>query len=145
MKLNTASQVISFARQLEEDGADFYKSLAKKFPENSEILLGFAAENKKGFSRIERAYYGVISDAIEGTFTFDIETDDYAFEYDNTRKMTFKDALKIALDLENKNCAFYSKAAEQSKSLLAEVPRSFLTMAKLKDERRQKLKALLER
>ena len=68
MKLNTASQVISFARQLEEEGDELYKSLAKQHPENSEILLDIARENKKGFARVERAYYGVISDAIEGCF-----------------------------------------------------------------------------
>lgn len=144
MGLNTASQVISFARQLEEDGAEFYKSLAKRFPENSELLLGLAAENKKGFSRIERAYYGVISDAIEGTFTFDIETERYAFKYDDTKKASFKDTLSAALEMENMNSAFYSKAAEQSKSLLADVPRAFLTMVKLKEERREKLSILLK-
>ncbi len=143
MRLNTASQVISFARQLEEDGAEFYKSLAKRYPENSETLLGFAAENKKGFSRIERAYYGVISDAIEGTFTFDIDTDEYTFKYDDIKKMTFKDAVNTALNMENKNHSFYAKAAEQSRSLLAEVPRSLLTMAGLKDQRQQTLSELL--
>ena len=80
MKINTASQVISFARQLEEEGASFYEAAAKRYTENSDMLLGLARENRKNIKRVERAYYGGISDAIEGGFAFDIDPAEYTSE-----------------------------------------------------------------
>lgn len=142
MKLNTTSQVISFARKLEEDGAGFYESVAKRYPEDSDILLGFARENKKNITRVERAYYSVISDAIEGCFTFDLDPEEYAIKPDDVQNTAYSSNLNMAIEMEDKTARFYDVAAEQSKSLLADIPRVFSTMARLRDDRRQKLAAL---
>src|SRR4030042_2631152 len=80
MRLNTASQVISLARKLEEDGARFYEILAQRDGVNREMLLSFAKENKKNIAQVEMAYYGVITDAIEGCFAFDMDPDEYTTE-----------------------------------------------------------------
>src|SRR4030067_3795537 len=135
MKFNTASQVISFARKLEEDGIDFYESMAKRYTEDSDILLGFARENKKNITRVERAYYGVISDAIEGCFTFDLDPEEFAIKPEDLQHPAGSNSINTAIEMESQTARFYDKAAEQSKSLLADVPRAFSTMVKLREDR----------
>jgi rubrerythrin len=143
MKLNTASQVISFSRKLEEDGVSFYESLARQYTRDSEVLLGFARENRKNIMRVERAYYGAITDALEGTFAFDINPDEYAIEADAPQNVAYTDVISIANEMERKTAGFYNQAAEQAKSLLVDIPRVFLTMSRLRDDRQQKLADLL--
>ncbi len=141
MELNTASQVISFARQLEEEGVSFYEAAAKRYRENSDILLGFARENRKNITRVERAYYSVITDAIEGCFTFDIDPEEYTSKASDLQNLSYDDAIKTAIEMEGKTAGFYEKAAEQSKSLLADVPRVLAAVSRLRNERREKLGA----
>ena len=70
MESPTASAVIDFAVKLEEDSAGYYRRLAEKYDENSEIFMLFSKENGKNKTAVQRAYYGVISDALEGCFAF---------------------------------------------------------------------------
>ncbi len=143
MKLSTAAAVISFAKKLEEDGAKFYEELAERYTEDGEILLSLAKENKRNIVQIERTYYGVITDAIEGCFAFDINPEEYMFRTDLVQDISYADNLSKAVEMEDKVIKFYSDAAEQSKSLLADVPRVFTMVAKKRDNRRSKLKALI--
>jgi len=143
MKLNTASEVISFARQLEEDSARFYEGLARQDIKDGETLLSFARENRKNIVQIERAYYGVITDAIEGCFAFDINQDEYAFKTELPQEANYSEALDRAIEMEENIKKFYSDAAEQSKSLMADVPRAFVMIAKKRDSRISMLKSLL--
>jgi rubrerythrin len=140
MELNTASAVISFARKLEEDGIKLYEGLAQKYPQDREALLAFARENKRNVVQVERAYYGVISDAIEGCFSFKIDPEQYRFETELGEDVSYSDALSQAINMEDRTIKFYSDAAEQSKSLLADVPRIFTMVAKKRGERLSKLK-----
>jgi rubrerythrin len=139
MKLNTASQVISLARKLEEDGADLYESVAGQYPKDRDVLLGFAKENKKNITRVERAYYSAITDALEGGFAFDLDPDDYEIKPDVSRNMAYADIINTAIKMEEKTARFYDKAAEQAKPLMADVPRAFSNMARLRNDRREKL------
>jgi rubrerythrin len=141
VRLNTASQVISLARKLEEDGARFYEILAEHYDANREILLSFAKENKKSIAQVEMAYYGVITDAMEGCFAFDMDPGEYMMESRLAEAATWADALKPAIEMEERTLRFYAGAAEQSKSLLADVSRAFSTSAKKRGERLQRLKA----
>jgi rubrerythrin len=140
MELNTASAVISFARKLEEDGIKLYEGLAQKYPQDREALLAFARENKRNVVQVERAYYGVISDAIEGCFSFKIDPEQYRFETELGEDVSYSDALRQAINMEDRTIKFYSDAAKQSKSLLADVPRIFTMVAKKRGERLSKLK-----
>ena len=145
MRLNTASQVISLARKLEEDGACFYEILARCDGVNQEMWLTFAKENKKSIAQVEMAYYGVITDAIEGCFAFDMDPDEYTTEARLAEGATRADALRQAIEMEERTLRFYSVAAAQSKSLLADVPRIFSISAKKRGERLQRLKAASEK
>jgi hypothetical protein len=94
--------------------------------------------------RITSMYYklrGHITDAIESGFAFDLESDDYTLEteLDNA---SYSEALSKAIKMEAKIRKFYSDAAEQSKSLLADVPANFVTIAKKRINRGLKLESL---
>ena len=145
MGLNTAAAAISFAKKLEEDSAKFYEDLSRRYAKDEDVFLSFIKENSKNIVQIERAYYEVISDAIEGCFAFDINPDEYTFETALPDKVGYSDALDRAIEIEEKIMKFYSDAAEQSKSLLADVPRAFVMVAKKRSSRRLKLRSLLDK
>ena len=144
MQLNTSASVISFAKQLEADSAAFYEKVAEKYPRAKEIFLTFSKENSKYTTMIERAYYGVITDALEGCFAFSVETDKYGFGKEPAKGPGFADALNQAIDMEEKLISFYIDAAEQSKAFMADVPRTFLIVAKKRKDRRDKLRTLVK-
>jgi ketopantoate reductase len=66
MSINTCSGAISLSRELENESAKFYQELSTKFEKDKDLFLTLAKENDKFVKQIERAYYGVITDAIEG-------------------------------------------------------------------------------
>jgi len=78
MKLTTASQVVRFAKEMEDKIEVFYKNLAEKYKEQSEIFSSFAKESRKNKTVIQRTYQGVVSDALETGYSFDeFVVDDY--------------------------------------------------------------------
>ncbi len=139
MELNTASEVVSLAKKLEENSAKYYEDLAQRYIKDRETWLSFARANRKNVVQIERAYYGVITDAIEGCFSFKINPEEYAFEAGLTENWEYSDALNEAAEMEGKIVKFYSDAAEQSKLLLADIPRVFTMVAKKRSDRKAKL------
>ena len=142
MRLNTASEVISLSKEMETAGSKFYQELANAYPEGREKFLDFAKENEKFIKQIERAYYSVISDALEGGFAFDLEPEAYRLQLDGTQNLTIKEKLKLARELENKIVAFYEDAAEQSMSLMADVPKAFKMVVKKRSRRQEMIKAM---
>jgi hypothetical protein len=142
MKLQTASSVISLAKELENKAAGFYEDLAARYAGGKDSFLAFAAENKKYIVQIERAYYGVITDAIEGCFAFDLDADNYAVVMTLAGDAGQAEAVKQATMLEETMIRFYTDAAEQSQSLMADVPRAFMLIVKKRKDRLAKLEAL---
>ncbi|MFC1864577.1 hypothetical protein ACFLYG_01960 [Chloroflexota bacterium] len=143
MRLHTASEVISFAKKLENESANLYQDLSRRYVKDEDVFISFAKENEKNAVQIQRVYYGVISDAIEGCFAFDVESDEYTFEAVLAQDASYSDALDKALSIEEKIIRFYSDAATQSDSLMADVPRAFKLVAKKRGNRRAKLESLL--
>jgi len=144
MGISTCSEAISLSRELENESAKFYQELSKRFEKDKDLFLTFAKENAKYVTQIQRAYYGVITDAIEGCFAFDLNPEDYQVKTTPSKDASYPDALKEALAMEEKILKFYGVAAEQSKHLMADVPRNFTLVAKKRNERLPKLKALLD-
>ena len=145
MELRTTAEVISFAKRLEDESAKFYQDLSQKYSADGDIFLSFATENQKNIVIIERAYYGVITDAIEGCFAFNVNPDEYTLKIDLAENASYADAVNRAIEIEIKMVKFYSDAAEQSKSLMADVPRTFTIVAKKKKNRESKLRSLLNK
>lgn len=141
--INTCSEAISLARNLEKDSAGFYKSLAERKADNRDLFLSFAEENEKYIKQIERAYYGVISDALEGGFAFSLDPEKYSLETGLSGDATFEEAIQCAMKIEEKIVEFYNVAAEQSKSLMADIPRAFKLVVKKRHKRQSTLKSFI--
>ena len=141
MIIHTMSEGMTLAHKLENDGVAFYEALAKKYPADAETFQAFAGQNKKNVEQIDRAYYGVITDALEGGYALNLEADGYALKTDIPAKIA--EALKQALAIEEKTVDFYLKAAEQSRALMADVPRNFLLIAKKRESRKAKLQEMM--
>lgn len=141
MKLCTTSETISFAKDLEEKSGLFYEALAERYDEAKD-LSSYKEENRKFSIQIQRAYQSVISDAIEGCFAFQVESDDFTIKTDLPEDMSFADAVKQALAVEEKIIDFYNTAADQSMSLMADIPRNFKLVVKKRSKRLDKIKAL---
>jgi rubrerythrin len=139
MKIQTASATISLARELEESSAKFYEALAERFPEGKDAFLTYARENRKNIVNTERAYYGVISDALEGNYAFNLDSDSYVIKTELAPGAGYGQALAAARELEKIIIKFYNNAVEQSKSLMADVPRAFGLISRKKQERLAKL------
>jgi len=144
MQSPTASEVISFAVKLEEDSDNFYEELARRWANDRETWNSFSAQNRKNKTAIQRAYYGVISDALEGCFAFaELDTDNYPINTELPLELGYAESLSKAIEMENIITAFYLDAARASKSLLADVPIAFERIARKRNERQIKLNELL--
>jgi len=143
MNLQTTSETLSFIRELEEKAAKFYEDLAGRFFENKEDFLSFAKENRKCNKQIQMAYQSVITDAIEGCYAFNLESENYTFETDLPDSASLADAATKALAIEEKILDCYNVAADQSMSLMADVPRNFKIVAKKRKNRIPKLQSLV--
>ena len=143
MIIHTASEGITLSRKLETESAEFYEKLAERYKQGTEVFQSFAGENKKNIDQIDRAYYGVITDAIEGGYAFNIETDDYSLPTTIKDGTEYTDVLNQAIEVEKAIVRFYTDAAEQSKPLLADVPRAFALVTRKRGKRLEKLGSLL--
>ena len=65
MRLQTASETISFLRELETRSASFYQSLAGKYAGQEAFFAGIAKENTKNIGNVQRTYFSIITDALE--------------------------------------------------------------------------------
>ncbi|MFC1494066.1 hypothetical protein ACFL6W_02195 [Thermodesulfobacteriota bacterium] len=140
--LNTCSEAISLARELEKTSAEFYKGIAERFTDNRDLFLSFAQENEKYIKQVERAYYGVISDALEGCFAFSLNPGDFSLETGLAENAALSEAIQCAMKIEDNIIEFYNIAAEQSKSLMADVPRAFKLVVKKRRKRQSTLTSL---
>ena len=141
MKLCTTSETISFSRELEEKCGEYYESMSRKFDEAKDFSR-YKEENFKFAMQIQRAYQSVITDAIEGCFAFSLESDDYTIDTELPEGLNFREALKKAIGLEERLAAFYDTAAEQSMSLMADIPRNFKIVNRKRKNRIDQLKSI---
>ncbi|MFH0786906.1 MAG: hypothetical protein V2B13_04730 [Pseudomonadota bacterium] len=142
MQLCTTSETISFGRMLEESSALFYQDLLQKYPE-AKALAAFPEENRKFVIQIQRAYQSVITDAIEGCYAFQLESDLYGIDTTLSASASWTEAVQKALAIEETILNFYHTAADQSMALMADIPRNFKLVAKKKAARVVNLKALV--
>lgn len=145
MRLKTASEVINFAKEVEEKSAEFYEGLAKVYSQHGDVFLSFVKENNKNKLWVQRVYQEVVSDALETGFSFEgLDTDNYLIEVNLSKDKDLSEVLKKTLEMEEKIQKFYIDAAEKSKSLLADVPRVFERIVKRREKRKLEIKNLKE-
>jgi len=143
MELITASAVVSYATKLEEESAKLYEEMAQKHPENKDIFLSLAKENKMNKQSIERAYYSVISDKLEACFIKILNTDNYSIETKLPEKADYPTALSKAVEMEEKIQKFLIDASNAIGALVPDVSWTFSRIGKKREERINKLKSLL--
>ncbi len=142
----TASAIINLVEKYEDHATDFYQKLAQKYPKNKETFLAYAEESKKNKILVVRTYRETITDALEACFSFEgLNPKDYEAKTTIGEKTSLSEALKIAIELEDKTSKFYIKVAELSKTLLATIPAAFKKVAQRRDNRKQALKLLLNK
>ncbi|UCE43971.1 MAG: hypothetical protein JSV57_00260 [Candidatus Bathyarchaeota archaeon] len=140
----TCSAIISFAQRLEEASSKFYEETAGKYAEGREAFLAFAKECMKSKVLVTRTYQETISDALEACF-IQMDLSDYPAEIALNEGQSYHGALETAMKLEENARRFYSDAAEQSKSLLATIPRAFKKAAERRNSRKLRLKTMLDK
>jgi rubrerythrin len=142
----TASAIINLAEKFEDNAADFYQKLAQKYPKNKETFLAYAEESKKNKVLVVRTYRETITDALEACFSFEgLNPKDYETKASLGENAGFSEALKMAIELEDKASKFYIKVADLSKNLLATIPAAFRKVAQRRDNRKQALISLLDK
>ena len=142
----TASAIMSFAEKLEDDSSAFYEKLAARFDAGRGVFLGFAKESEKNKTHLIRTYQETISDALEATYSFEgLELADFDFETGLAKDKDFKEALEVALRIEEEAVRLYTQIAEQAQSLLATIPRAFSRGAKERSARRESLRSMLDK
>jgi rubrerythrin len=140
--LSTASAVISFVEKLEDESSKFYGKLAESF--EKEIFSVFAKEGVENKCLIRRTYQENISDALEACFTFRVfNQQKYLITIDLLKTISYSNALKLAIELEERNFKFYMELVNQSTSLLASLSRVFRKIAERRNSRKQKLVSLM--
>lgn len=146
MKLVTMAAVMSFVTKIEGDSGKFYQELAGKYPKTEETFLSFAEQNKRNEKFIKQTYFGVITDTIEACYSFEgLDTGDYEFDTDSGSVSSLANVVKKALEIEDKIQAFYIRAADLSNSMMADVPRAFKKTAQKREDRKLKLKSILDK
>ena len=138
---STASTIISFAQNLEEQSLKFYEELAQKFAEYRETFLSFIKESKTNKVSIMRSYQETVTDAFETGFSFKgLNLSEYAVDPKILKNNDIADALEKAIELEDKTSRYYSVVAQKSKGLLATISTDFARIS----EKRRKRKPILE-
>jgi rubrerythrin len=142
----TASAIINLVEKSEDNAIDFYQKLAQKYPENKETFLSFAEESRKNKVFVVRTYRETISDALEACFSFEgLNPKDFEAGATLGENTSLTEALKMAIELEEKASKFYIKVADMSKNLLATLPAAFKKVAEKRNSRRQALELLLRK
>ena len=142
MQLCTASETISFIKELEEQLAVMCEAIGDQFGQDTESWKRFAKENRKYAKQIQMAYQSVITDAIEGCYAFDLESEDWTQDTALPSGGGYSEAVAKMVAAEEKIIALYKEGAEQSASLLADVPRNFKIIVRKRSQRLEQIRAL---
>ena len=139
----TASAVISFSRELESGSSRFYEELAETFAGRRETFLAFAGDGARNELLVTRTYQETITDALEAGYSFEgLRFEDYLTDLRPPERASPAEALKMAIELEERAVAFYLDVAERSRSLLATIPRAFKRVARKRERRKVELEAM---
>ncbi|MDR3568566.1 MAG: hypothetical protein P4L43_11120 [Syntrophobacteraceae bacterium] len=145
MELRTSSAVIGFAESLETGAARFYEAAAARIVDLAPFFRDLARENGKNVQSIKRAYYSVISDALETGFSFqNLLSEPYAIETVLPPEGDAAQILTIAIANETRMVSFYQQAAHCSQSFMADLSRVLKRIANNGEKRLSRLRERLE-
>lgn len=141
MECATAASVITYVSKIELDSATLYEQWGTLHEKLRSSFEAFAKANRKNEQRIKRAYYSVVSDALETGFCFrDLRTDIGIPEF--SKGASVSEVLSLAVRLEKEIRDFYTQAANSARALLADVPRQMDKVSQERAKRVEQLQAL---
>jgi rubrerythrin len=141
MECTTAASVITYVSKIELDSAKLYEQWGKLHEKLRDSFEAFAKANKKNEQRVKRAYYSVVSDALETNFCFkDLRADIVMPEF--SKGASVSEVLNLAVTLEKEIRNFYVKAANSSRALLPDVPRQMDKVSQERTKRVEQLQAM---
>jgi rubrerythrin len=138
----TASAVITFAENLEEQTSKFYEQLAKKYP--NQAFVSYTAESRKNGVFLVRTYRETITDALEACFSFEGIALPSIDIKEIKQDTTCEEDIKSAIKLEEASASFYREILKCSESLMSTIARSFEKVAKNREKRKQELESILK-
>jgi rubrerythrin len=139
----TASAIISFCGEWEDEAVRFYEQLAQRFEAQQTRFDAFAKECARHKALVLRTYQETVSDILETGYAFtDLEPRDYLVDLAISEGMTLAQAINQAIVLEEQAVAFYQEVTRRSQSLLATIPRAFSKVAGKRNERLTQLRTL---
>ena len=141
MSLKTVDEILTFAIQNEQDAADFYTQLAEKseLKHMKDVFLGFAGEERGHKVKLENIRTGKKFLQSEQTVQ-DLKLGDSLEEIDLTQKMTYQEALIVAMKAEKAAFKLYSHLASATDD--AELKSTLLGLAQ--EEAKHKLRFEVE-
>ena len=117
--------------------------MSERYPEWQSSLAPFIRENTRNVGSIDRAYIGVVSDALDTQFAFErIDSDDYVLVTDLPDSPG--EVIAVLAANEETIITFYRAAVESSRDLLADVPRAFDRITSKRSRRAEVLSALAD-
>ncbi len=141
MECVTAASVITYLSKIELDSAMLYEQWGRSHEKLRDPFESFAKANKKNEQRVKRAYYSVVSDALETGFCFkDLKADIVIPEF--SKGASVSEVLNLAVSLEKEIQHFYVKAANSSRALLPDVPRQMDKVSQERSKRLERLQAM---
>jgi rubrerythrin len=141
MECTTAASVITYVSKIELDSAKLYEQWGKLHEKLRDFFEAFAKGNRKHEQRVKRAYYSVVSDALETGFCFkDLTADIVMPEF--SKGASVSEVLNLAVRLEKEIQNFYVKAANSSRALLPDVPRQMDKVSQERNKRVEQLQAM---
>jgi hypothetical protein len=141
-RVQTASQGVSLAAEIEQRLADFYDTLASLYGNSVADLPMLAEDSRKSAKVVRRTYYSAITDALESAYCFDIDPAVYLPQADISPETPLREALARAAANESMAMEFYSTAGEQCRALIADLAHAFLHLSGKHGGRRLKVRAL---
>lgn len=140
MALSTAAAVISYISRIENETAEFYETVCRTHSDLRSMVEAFSNENRKFETRVKRAYYSVVSDALETGFSFQGVSEDVVVPRIDPSAGP-ADILKMSHDLETRIQELYESASASSKVLLPDVSRAMAQVVRSREKRRASIVA----
>jgi rubrerythrin len=115
MDFNTTDDILDFAIQREVEAAAMYRRLADEMarPGMQQVFLEFAAEEDRHKERLEKVKAGEVP-AVSDDKVQDLKIADYALPPQVSSKMTYPEALRLAMQAEKSAFRLYTTLAERT-------------------------------
>jgi len=119
MKFESIDEIIKFAKEKEQEAADFYEEASKMevFSGSKELLEGFAKEERKHYDILDTI--GKNKEALSGykfEWVHDLKRSDYMVDINYEKGMTYPDLLRLAMKREEKALRLYNEMAQQTEN-----------------------------